>query len=350
MKIYSFLLFSFFLAACGDKEKTKANSAGKQMPPMKVEAYVLRPAAFQETIDVPGTLMAAEYTEIHPEISGRIVRLNVMEGQTVAAGHLIAKIDDAELQAQLVKLQTQLEIAEQTELRQAKLLALQGISQQDYDLSVLQVRTLKADIGILKTSIEKTSVRAPFSGKLGLKNISVGAYITPSSVITTIQQTQNLKIDFHLPEKYATGLQPGGLVSFRPTGSKASYSARVIARAPGLTESNRTLNYRAQVSSNDPTLLPGVFVTVNIQLAEKPQALLLPAQAVIPQAKGKRVIRYKDGKADFVEVMTGTRTADQVEVISGLTAGDTIIMSGLMSIRPNAPVQLGKVQNASQTP
>lgn len=348
---YSFFLWmSVFLIACGDAEKNQTNASGKQMPPMKVEAYVLNPSAFQETIEVPGTIMAAEFTEIHPEIAGRIVRLNLTEGQTVAAGHLIAKIDDADLQAQLVKFQTQLEIAEQTEMRQSKLLALQGISRQDYDLSVLQVRTLKADIGILKTSIEKTLVRAPFSGKLGLKNISVGAYVTPASLITTIQQTQNLKIDFHLPEKYAQGLKPGASVSFRTTGSNTSYPARVTAMAPGLTESNRTLNYRAVVSSNDPALMPGVFTTVTIPLAEKPQALMLPAQAVIPQARGKRVIRYKNGKAEFTEVMTGTRTADQVEVISGLNAGDTIVMSGLMSIRPNATIQLGKIINATQTP
>lgn len=350
MRYSFFLCVSVFLIACGDAEKNKSNSSGKQMPPMKVEAYELRPSPFQETIEVPGTLMAAEYAEIHPEISGRIVLLNLTEGQPVAAGHLIAKIDDADLQAQLIKLQTQLEIAEQTSMRQNKLLTVQGISQQEYDLSVLQVRTLKADIGILKTSIEKTSVKAPFSGKLGLKNISVGAYVTPASIITTIQQTQNLKIDFHLPEKYAQGLKPGAWVSFRTTGSNASFSARVTAIAPGLTESNRTLNYRALVMSTDAALIPGAFASVTIQLTEKPQALLLPAQAIIPQAKGKRVIRYKDGKAEFIEVTTGTRTADQVEVISGLNAGDTIVVSGLMSIRPNASVQLGNIQNATQTP
>lgn len=315
---------------------------------MKVEALVLSPTPFQETIEIPGTLMPAESAEIHPEISGRIVRLNLAEGAAVPAGYLIAKIDDADLQAQLVKLQAQLDIAEQTESRQAKLLAIEGISRQDYDLSVLQVRNLKADIGILKTTIQKTEVRAPFAGKLGLKNISVGAYVTPAMVLTTIQQTQPLKLDFSLPEKYAQGLKPGALLSFRTTGSSVSHEAKVSAVAPGLTETNRSLNYRATVMSKDPSLLPGVFATATIQLAEKPAALLLPAQAVIPQARGKRVIRYNDGKANFVDVVTGTRTADQVEVIDGLQAGDTIVISGLMSIRPNMSVQIGKIQSANQ--
>ncbi|MFM7672032.1 MAG: efflux RND transporter periplasmic adaptor subunit [Bacteroidota bacterium] len=341
------LLLCSSLIACSDKEKGSASGPAKPMPPVKAEVYILRPASFQETIEVPGTLMAAESAEIHPESAGRIVRLNLAEGKAVPAGYLIAKIDDADLQAQLIKLQTQLELAEQTQSRQSKLLALQGISQQDYDLSVLQVRNLKADIGILRTAIDKTEVRAPFAGKMGLKNISIGAFVTSASVITTLQQTQHLKVDFQLPEKYAQGLRTGATVQFRTGGSAGSFSAKVSAVAPGLTETNRSLNYRATVSAADGSLLPGAFATVTIQLSEKPQALLLPAQAVIPQAKGKRVIRYQGGKAEFVDITTGARTADQVEVLTGLAAGDTILVSGLMSVRPNSAVQIGKIQNAT---
>lgn len=343
------LLFSFLWVACGEEKKDSGTGASKQMSPPKAEAYILRPMPFQETLEVPGTLMAAESTEIHPESSGRIARLNLAEGQSVATGYLIAKIDDAELQAQLVKLQAQLEIAEQTQTRQSKLLAVQGISQQDYDLSVLQVRNLKADIGILKTAIEKTEVRAPFNGKLGLKNISIGAYVTPASLLTTIQQTQSLKLDFFLPEKYAQGLRPGATVEFRTTGSAAAHTAVVTALAPGLTENNRSLNYRATVRNSDPSLIPGAFATITIRLSEKPNALMLPAQAVLPQARGKRAIRYNNGKTEFVDIVTGARTTDRVEVLSGLKAGDTILLSGLMGARPNAPVQIGKIQNATTT-
>lgn len=337
----------FLLSACGEEEKNPAAGAGKQMPSVKAEAYILRPSPFQESIEVPGSLIAAESVEIHPESAGRIVRLNLAEGRTVGAGHLIAKLDDADLQAQLLKLRTQLEIAEQTESRQAKLLAIQGISRQDYDLSALQVRTLKADIGILQTAIDKTEVRAPFSGKLGLKNISVGAYVSPATTITTLQQTQQLKVDFQLPEKYAQGLSVGAVVEFRVEGAAEKYQATVSALSPSLTESSRTLNYRAVVQAQAPALIPGAFATVSIRLAEKPQALMLPAQAVIPQARSKRVIRYAGGTAEFVDITTGARTADQVEVLTGLNAGDTIFLSGLMSIRPNTPVQVGKIVNAS---
>lgn len=333
--------------ACGEKEKTPGSGAGKQMAPVKAEAYIVRPSPFQETLEVPGTLLSAESVEIRPEATGRIIQLNISEGKQVQKGHLIAKLDDADLQAQLIKIKTQLEIAEQSLARQAKLLSIQGISQQDYDLSALQVKNLKADIGILKTAIDKTEVRAPFSGTLGLKNISVGAYVGPTTAITTLQQASNLKLDFYLPEKYAQGLPTGSLVRFRVAGSSTEHTASVSAVAPGLTESNRSLNYRASVRNSDPTLIPGAFATVIVSLVEKPAALLLPAQAVLPQARGKRVIRYTKGQAEFVDITTGTRTADKVEVTSGLNPGDTILLSGLMSIRPNTSVQLGKIQNPS---
>lgn len=337
---------SLLLVACGGSDPSTQAGSNKKMPPLKAEAYILYPAPFQETLEIPGTLMAAESTEIHPESSGRIVQLNLAEGRLVPKGYLIVKLDDADLQAQLQKIRTQLAIAEKTEERQAKLLGMQGISQQDYDLSLLQVKNLKADIGILQTAIDKTEVRAPFSGKLGLKNISIGAYVSPATPITTIQQDQSLKIDFSLPEKYSNELKVGAPIEFRVSGSANVYQAQVSASAPALNESNRSLNYRAVVKQPDASLRPGSFATLTIRLAAKPEALLLPAQAVIPQARGKKVIRYNNGQAEFVDITTGTRNADQVEVLSGLNAGDTILLSGLMSIRPNTPVQIGKITNA----
>lgn len=343
-----YLLSCLLWIACGERNKDSA-AGSKPMPALKAEAFIVRPMPFQETLEVPGTLIAAESAEIHPESSGRIARLFLAEGQNVSSGYLIAKIDDADLQAQLVKLQAQLEIAQQTEQRQSKLLAVQGISQQDYDLSLLQVRSLKADIGILQTAIDKTEIRAPFSGKLGLKNISVGAYVTPATIITTLQQTQPVKIDFFLPEKYASGLKIGATIEFRVTGSTVTHTATINAAAPSLSVNNRSLNYRATVQSKDPSLLPGAYATLTIRLAENSAALMLPAQAIIPQARGKRVIRYSGGKTEFVDITTGARTTDQVEVTSGLEAGDTILVSGLMSARPNAPVQIDKIQNAGIT-
>lgn len=168
-----------------------------------------------ESIEIPGSLVAEESTEVHPEVSGRVTGLYIREGVQVGKGALLAKLYDGDLQAQRRKLEVQLKIAQTTEDRYQQLVKIGGISRQDYDLTALQVSNLRADLDIIRTSIQKTEVRAPFSGKLGLKEISTGAYITPSTVITTIQKTAGLRIDFNVPEKYTSDIKKGHNVAHR---------------------------------------------------------------------------------------------------------------------------------------
>ncbi len=295
------------LAACGGNDKKKTDSpAGppKQMA-MKVDGYIVSPQSFGENIEVPGSIVANEMTEVHPEVSGRIVQLNVGEGKYVSRGTLLAKLYDGDLQAQLKKIQIQLSIAEKTEERQMQLLKIQGISQQDYDLSLLQVNNLKADIDIIRTSIGKTEIRAPFSGKLGLKNISPGAYVTPASVIAVVNQTDQLKLDFTVPEKYTGQIKIGQIVSFSYEGSDKRYNAKVIATESSVAENTRSLMVRSIVQNKDQGLLPGAFAKVQLSFDPDPNAILIPTQAVVPQARGKKVILYNGGVAKFVEVTKG---------------------------------------------
>lgn len=350
MRITTLLLSSliFLLIACGSKKKndaSKPKAGASTPPPMKVDGYVVRPESFQENIEVPGSLVPNESAEIHPEVSGRIVQLNVAEGRYVGKGTVLAKLYDGDLRAQLNKVQIQLALAEKTEDRQAQLLKIQGISQQDYDISLLQVHSLKADIGILQTSISKTVVRAPFSGRLGLKNISPGAYVSPASVIAVINQTDQLKLDFSVPEKYIDQIKMGLLVTFTFEGSQKELGAKVIATESNVTENTRSLTVRAAVMGKDPGLLPGSFAKVKLSFDPDPNSLLVPTQAVLPQARGKKVILYKEGKAIFAEVTTGVRDSSRVQITDGLKAGDTIVVTGLLSVRPEAKIQIGKIVN-----
>jgi membrane fusion protein (multidrug efflux system) len=313
-----------------------------------VDAYIVRPTLFQETLEVPGSIVANESAEIHPEVSGRIVRLNVAEGKYVGRGTLLAKLYDGDLQAQLNKLQVQLAIAEKTEDRQKQLLKIQGISQQDYDLSLLQVNSLRADIGIIRTAIAKTEVRAPFSGRLGLKDISPGQYVTPSSVIAVISQTDQLKLDFTVPEKYAGQIKTGQLVTFTYEGSKNQLGAKVVATESNVTENTRSLVVRAQVMGRDAGLLPGAFAKVHLTFDPDPNALLVPTQAVLPQARGKKIILFKGGKAIFADITTGVRDSVRVQVIDGLQAGDTVVVTGLLSVRPESKIIINRIVNPEQ--
>jgi membrane fusion protein (multidrug efflux system) len=335
------------LAGCGEspKKSPAAMGSGEKNKPLKVDLYIVQPTRYAETIEVPGTIVANESVEIHPEVAGRIIKLPIQEGAYVEKGSLLAKLNDADLIAQLNKLEIQLQLAQQTEKRQAQLLQIQGISQQDYDISLLQVNSLKADIGIIKTSIEKTEIRAPFSGKLGLRNISNGAYVNPASVLAVINQTDQLKLDFSIPEKYIGKIRNGQTVYFRFEGSVDSLMARVIATESRVTENSRSLLVRARVDSKRSFLLPGSFAKVSIDFDPDPKALLIPTQAILPQARGKKVILYRGGVAVFNDVKTGSRTTDKVQITEGLKAGDTVVTTGLLSVRPDAPITIGKILN-----
>lgn len=343
------LPFALILLAtgCKDKKESPASPAGGQGRNMtlRVDAYLVRPEPFAENIEVPGSIIANEATEIHPEVSGRITQLNLAEGRFVTKGALLAKLYDADLQAQLRKLEVQLQIAQTNEERSGQLLKIQGISKADYDASLLNVNNIKADIDIIRTSISKTEIRAPFSGKLGLKNISPGAYVTPATIIAVINQTDQLKLDFTVPEKYSGKIRNGQIVNFTFEGSNQAGTAKVVATESSVTENTRSLTVRSLIQNKDNLLLPGAFAKVQLKFEADPNSLLVPTQAVVPQARGKKVILYRGGKAAFVDVTTGVRDSARVQILSGLHPGDTVVTTGLLSVRPNASIAINKIIN-----
>ncbi|MEI6949370.1 efflux RND transporter periplasmic adaptor subunit [Paraflavisolibacter sp. H34] len=340
---------TLLLASCGHKEekiaapgKGQGGKGGRQSTP-KVDVFVVSTQEVQETLEVPGTLVAEDATEIHPEVSGRITSLNIREGAQVSKGAVLARLYDGDLQAQRRKLQVQLEIARQTEGRHEKLLKIGGISKEDYNNTTLQVNTTTADLDIINTEIAKTVIRAPFSGKLGLKQISVGAYVTPQTIVASIQKTNALRLDFSLPEKYISQVKAGQTIHFTIDGSDQEYTAKVMATESGIDQATRSLTIRARVSGVQSGLVPGGFAKVQLAFQPDPNALLVPTQAIIPQARGKKVALYHNGTAKFVDVTTGIRDSAMVQITSGLKKADTVIVTGLLSVKPDAKVQLNKV-------
>jgi membrane fusion protein (multidrug efflux system) len=350
--ILSLITVLTVFTACKNSDKKVEgpgnNKAGEKQPPMRVEGFVAKAVSYAQTIEVPGNINANESVEIHPEVSGRVVSLNLNEGKIVQKGELLAKLFDGDLVAQLKKLEVQLKLAETTEERQSRLLKIQGISQQDYDISLLQVNNLKADIGIIKTSIAKTEIRAPFNGKLGLKNISVGAYVSSQTVIATINQTDKLNVDFSIPEKYIGLLKNGQVVSFKFEGSKKECTAKVFATESNITENSRSLTVRATVTNKPKELMPGSFATVKVAFDADPNTILIPNQAILPQARGKKVVVIKNGEATFLDVTTGNRDADNIQIIEGISLGDTVVTTGLLAIKPGSKIQISKIINAKQ--
>lgn len=317
--------------------------AQRKSGPLLVEGFIVQPHSVSEDIEVPGSLLPFEETQIKAEVSGRIVQLDIQEGKVVSKGALLVKLFDADLQASLRKLQVQLEINQKTVDRQRDLLAINGISQQDFDLAALAVDNLKADIETTKIAISKTELRAPYDGKLGLRNVSFGAYVSPSDIITSIRQVNQLKLEFAIPEKYVKNISVGYVVKFKVDGGDKIHQARVIATEGSVDQATRTLRVRALVHESDTELVPGVFAKVNLQMGFNAKALMVPTQAVIPMARNKQIVLLRKDSAQFMRVETGIRDSSYVQVLSGLKAGDTIITTGLMSIRPKSKLKIQKL-------
>jgi membrane fusion protein, multidrug efflux system len=347
------ICFCFVVAAglfsCQKDDKKNAAGTGDaaannraQYNLSSVEGFVVKPSVLSEQVAAGGTLTPGEETELHPEASGRVVSINLPEGKKVRKGEVLLKIFDEDLKTQWRKIETQLKQAEITEQRLGDLLKVKGVSQQEYDLAALQVQTLKSEMELIKINISKTELHAPYEGVIGLRKISPGAYVTPATIVTTIRSAGGLKLDFAVPEKYSSLIRIGQSVSFTVEGGGAPYKAVVQATEQSIDANTRNLLVRAYVR-DARGLLPGAFAEVSLSLGNKTQALMIPNQAVIPQAREKRVIVSRNGKAEFVTIKTGVRQSDMIEVVEGLRSGDTVATTGILFLRPESPMRFSKL-------
>lgn len=337
------LLLALLVWSCNSARNEEAKGA-KKGGPQVVEGYLVKPEPVDHSISVSGTLKSFEETVLMPDMPGRIVLINLPEGKFVKKGTVLVKLFDADMQASLRKLKTQLEITKQTQKRQEELLKVSGISELEYDQTKLQVNSISDDIEAMQAQISKTEVVAPYDGVIGLRNVSLGAQVTTGTALATIRETDRMKLDFSVPEKHGSAIVDGMTVSFTVQGADTSFKATVMAAEGGVEAATRNLRVRALVAAKDPALRPGTFATVEVPLSVSKNSLMVPTQCIIPQERNKRVIVARSGKATFVPVVTGFRKADLVEVVSGLQAGDTVITTGILFLRPDAPLKLSKLR------
>ena len=330
------------LLGCGsDKKAETPKPKGPQVS--KATGYIVTPQLLSQDIEVPGSLAAFEEVELHPEVSGRVIAVYFKEGSTVGQGSLLLKLYDGDLQAQLQKLRVQLKTAEQTTDRYAALLKIGGVSQQEHDMQLLSVNTIKADMNIVNTSISKTSLRAPFSGKIGITTLTKGAFISPQTLIATLRKVSQLKLDFTVPEQYSNKMKIGTPVNFSIEGSSDLFEARISATENIIAEENRSLRVIANVNKPSAQLIAGAFAKIKVPLGINENALMIPTQAVIPDARNKKVIVVRGGMASMEVVTLGVRDSAKVEITSGLKAGDTILVTGLLTTKPGSKVELNKI-------
>lgn len=343
--VYALLLIGFvgFIAYRISSNNAK-NSAPKDKDdkdkPMTVTGIVVHPKTFDNNLSLSGSIEANEQIEIRSEVSGIVEGIYFQEGSNVTKGQLLFKVNDIELRAQLAQANTKEGLAAENERRAKLLLQKEAISQEEYDIARADHKSTQAQSQLIKAQIAKTSVRAPFSGKIGLRSISPGIYITPTVLVAKLVNSSKLKITFSIPEKYASQVKTNTPLSFTVEGSDEKFTATVYAIEPEVAVTTRTLQVRAITENSQGKLLPGTFANVALPLSIIKNAIVVPTEAIIPVQNGKKVFIAKNGLAKELMVETATRTDASILVLSGLKAGDTLLTSGVMSLKDEAPVKV----------
>lgn len=340
--VYTLLVVGVgILIAYRIKSNSEIGKSGGSGPRIAtVSGMVLQPQIFNDNISISGTLEADEQIEIRSEVSGMVESINFKEGSKVTEGQVLIKVNDIELQAQLSKALTAKKLAAENERRAKLLLEKQAISQEEYDIASADYASANAEAELIAAQLSKTTLRAPFSGTIGLRSISKGTYVTPATVIAKLVNTDDLKITFSVPEKYAPQVKVGTVLNFTTSDSKKEYDATIYAIDPEIEITTRTLRVRAIMDNRGKNLYPGGFANVILPLETVNDALLVPTESLIPVQNGKRVFITNNGIAKEIDVETGSRTGSSVRVISGLKAGDTIITYGVMAVQNGNPVQV----------
>lgn len=329
------------------KEKSEKSgfAAGAKAPPMRVNGIVVKPQTFDNAISVSGTIQANEQVEIRAEIPGIVTSIHFQEGSNVRKGQLLLKINDRELRAQLSQALTRQKLAAGTEFRAGMLLKKEAISKEEYDIALADLQTAKAQTQLITAQLAKTSVIAPFSGKIGLRSISTGEYLTPNTPVARLVNLNPAKVTFSIPEKYAGSVKVNTEFTFTISGSAKVYSGKVYAIEPGIEAATRTLEFRARAANPYGELLPGTFAKISLPLTSVSDAILIPTEAIVPVQNGKKVFITDNGNAKEVMVETSTRTEKDVLITSGLTAGDTVITTGVMALKDGNPVKVSLGKN-----
>ena len=337
------LLVPVLLKIFANTRKEKPPLVQTSQQPVMAECMI----AGNTFVDLPftavGKTRAYERVELVSEISGRLVSIHFREGSRVKKGDLLFHLDAAEWIAERSKIMASLDLARKTEERNRVLLDSGSISRQVFDEIVTRRKTLEAEEQMLHVRIEKAKILAPFDGYIGIRNVSEGAFLSPGKVLAVLEDLDRLRLEFTVPEVYATSIRQGDRVSFRVEGIPGLHEAVIQAFDPSVNEKTGNLRVVALVENPDPALKAGVAVSVHVRTASPAPAIYVPTQALVPIPGGYTVFALEDGKATVRKVTTGIRTDNRVEIVSGVNPGDSILVTGFMRVRPGAPVKIVKV-------
>lgn len=365
MRNFALLFIALMFIACGGDsvpgagtsgaKQGKGGPQGKSGPGgpggrparvIAVEGYIAEAHVALKSFTAMATLEPMNHVSLTAAMSGRLTNLYVKDGAQVQKGALLAKIDDSEFQAQLKQAESNQQLAQQKFDRVKTLFEKDGATKADLESAEASLKSAEASVELIKAQIAKTEVRAPFAGKLGFVNVSVGAWLTTGTSVATLSEVRKLKAKFALPQRYASALKVGDAVELKDEERNISASGKVKALEAGLSESSRTRQVMVEVNNAGGELLAGSYAKVNVTIqAGNAKSIPVPAEAFTLDKDGAYVFVATGGKAKIKRVRTGLRTPIAVDVTGGLDEGDTVITSGLISLREGASVRIREIRH-----
>jgi membrane fusion protein (multidrug efflux system) len=311
-----------------------------QSEKLTVNAIIVNSEQLANTVNVTGSLIADESVVLNSELSGKIEKISFKEGQRVTKGQTIVTLNDDEILAEIEKLQFTKKLNEDDEYRQKVLLEKEAISREEYETALTTLNTVKSEIKVLEARLQKHYIKAPFSGITGFRDIAEGSYLNPGARITELYRINPIKLEFNIPSKYISLVNNGDQLTFEVDGYDEQFAGEIYAVEPLIDPQTRSISLRARASNDESKLFPGQFARVSLTLETIPNALMIPTESVIPELSGKKVFLYKNGQVTPVQVSTGIRTEDRIQVTSGINEGDTVITTGILQIGPGMPVNV----------
>jgi len=307
------------------------------------DVFVVKASTIEDELQTTGTLLANQEVNLVSEVSRKVTSIYAKEGSYVGRGTLLFKLDDADLLARKRKLALQEKLALLEEKRFRELLATESVNQQEYDQVSTNLKVLQAEIGIIDVDLAKTQILAPFAGKIGVNKVDVGAYVTSSTILTSLEDVSQVKVHFTVPEQYASEIRAGQTIRFTTANSNLSFLGKIVATEPRTDLNTRSLLVKAISENQSGKLVPGTSAKIVLGLHKIQDGIVIPTQALIPTPKGYSLFALKNGKADLREVKTGSRTKATIQILEGISVGDTIVTTNLLRLGPGVPVQVATV-------
>lgn len=333
-----FLLLLSVLFSCEEGDNTSSEGGQPPARPIPVNYIVAKYDTFRNEVVTTAEILPYESVIVRAPISATVLAIYFKEGGAVKEGQPLIRLDDRAWKAQLKGLEVELNSLEKELDRYKQLMDLDGASQQQVDNAVGRIAAMQAQIDQLRVNIQLANVKAPFSGQVGMRNFSLGSYMSEGDQITTLAQIDKLKVNFNLPEKYRPDVRTGETVQV--TVDEDTFPATIYAIDPTINVESRTVQARAVVDRANEKLMPGVFAETILPTQVLEEAIILPSQVVVPEIENQTVYVSKNNKAERRIVIVSGRTKDMVLITEGLQPGDTVLTTGLMQVKEGTPLVL----------